>query len=162
MNLHRLTLRAIGPYAGEHTVDLAALGASGLFLLEGPTGSGKSTIIDAIVFALYGGLAGSASTPDRLRSHHADPGVEPFVELVFETAAGVHRIRRTPQYRRPKSRGTGTTPQNATAKLVRLTSPDAVEGEVVATSTQEAGSEIARVVGLTRQQFVQTVVLPQG
>jgi len=162
VNLHRLTLRAIGPYSGEHAVDLAALGASGLFLLEGPTGSGKSTIIDAVVFALYGGLAGSTSTADRLRSHHADPAVEPFVELVFETAAGVHRIRRSPQYRRPKARGTGTTAQNATAKLVRLGSPDAAEGEVLATTTQEAGAEVARIVGLTRQQFVQTIVLPQG
>ena len=53
MNLHRLTLRALGPYAGEHTIDFAALGASGTFLLEGPTGAGKSTVIDAVVFALY-------------------------------------------------------------------------------------------------------------
>ncbi|MFJ2356643.1 AAA family ATPase [Frigoribacterium sp. NPDC087798] len=162
MNLHRLTLRAIGPYAGEHSIDFAALGASGTFLLEGPTGSGKSTIIDAIVFALYGGLAGSASTPDRLRSHHAAPDVEPFVELVFENGAGVHRIRRTPAYRRPKARGTGTTPANATAKLWRLSSPDAVDGEIVSISTQEAGAEVSRILGLTRQQFVQTVVLPQG
>jgi exonuclease SbcC len=162
MNLHRLTLRAIGPYAGEHSIDFAALGASGTFLLEGPTGSGKSTIIDAVVFALYGGLAGSASTPDRLRSHHAAPDVEPFVELVFENGAGVHRIRRTPAYRRPKARGTGTTPANATAKLWRLSSPDAVDGEIVSISTQEAGAEISRILGLTRQQFVQTVVLPQG
>ncbi|WP_396599380.1 AAA family ATPase [Frigoribacterium sp. R86507] len=162
MNLHRLTLRAIGPFAGEHSIDFAALGASGTFLLEGPTGSGKSTIIDAIVFALYGGLAGSASTPDRLRSHHAAPDVEPFVELVFENGAGVHRIRRTPAYRRPKARGTGTTPANATAKLWRLSSPDAVDGEIVSISTQEAGAEVTRILGLTRQQFVQTVVLPQG
>ncbi|MCJ0701185.1 AAA family ATPase, partial [Frigoribacterium faeni] len=162
MILHRLTLRAIGPYAGEHSIDFAALGASGVFLLEGPTGSGKSTIIDALVFALYGGLAGSTSSPDRLRSHHAAPTVEPFVEVVFETAAGIHRVRRTPAYRRPKARGTGTTPQNQTVTLVLLTSPDAVEGTVVSTSAQETGAEIARVLGLTRQQFVQTVVLPQN
>ncbi|MDY0946998.1 SMC family ATPase [Frigoribacterium sp. CFBP9039] len=162
MILHRLTLRAIGPYAGEHSIDFAALGASGVFLLEGPTGSGKSTIIDALVFALYGGLAGSTSSPDRLRSHHAAPTVEPFVEVVFETAAGIHRVRRTPAYRRPKARGTGTTPQNQTVTLVLLTSPDAVEGTVVSTSAQETGAEIARILGLTRQQFVQTVVLPQG
>ena len=162
MILHRLTLCAVGPYAGEHTVDFAALGASGIFLLEGPTGAGKSTVIDAIVFALYGGLAGEGASIDRLRSHHAPPGVEPFVELVFETAAGVHRVRRTPKWQRPKSRGTGTTTANATASLSRLTSPDAVGGEPVSTSTQEVGGEIARILGLTRQQFVQTVVLPQG
>jgi exonuclease SbcC len=162
VNLHRLTLRAIGPYAGEHTVDFAELGASGTFLLEGPTGAGKSTVIDAIVFALYGSLAGEGASRDRLRSHHAAPDVEPFVELVFETAAGIHRVRRTPAWRRPKKTGTGTTPANATATLVRLTSPDATGGEPVSTSTQEVGGEIGRILGLTRQQFVQTVVLPQG
>nr|WP_197980964.1 SMC family ATPase [Frigoribacterium sp. CFBP 13729] len=160
--MHRLTLRAIGPYAGEHTVDFAELGASGTFLLEGPTGAGKSTVIDAIVFALYGSLAGEGASRDRLRSHHAAPDVEPFVELVFETAAGIHRVRRTPAWRRPKKTGTGTTPANATATLVRLTSPDATGGEPVSTSTQEVGGEIGRILGLTRQQFVQTVVLPQG
>nr|WP_228506783.1 AAA family ATPase [Frigoribacterium sp. VKM Ac-2530] len=160
--MHRLTLRAIGPYAGEHTVDFAELGASGTFLLEGPTGAGKSTVIDAIVFALYGSLAGEGASRDRLRSHHAAPEVEPFVELVFETAAGIHRVRRTPAWRRPKKNGAGTTPANATATLVRLTSPDATDGEPVSTSTQEVGGEIGRILGLTRQQFVQTVVLPQG
>ncbi|UKF25751.1 AAA family ATPase [Clavibacter seminis] len=162
MDLHRLTLQAIGPFAGEHVIDLAELGRSGLFLLEGPTGSGKSTLIDAVVFALYGSLASEGSSRDRLHSHHATPGVEPYVELVFETAAGIHRIRRSPQHQRPKARGTGTTNQNATATLVRLSSPDADAGEVVGTSTQEVGTEVARIVGLTRAQFVQTVVLPQG
>ncbi|QOD44349.1 AAA family ATPase [Clavibacter zhangzhiyongii] len=162
MDLHRLTLRAIGPFAGEHVIDLAELGRSGLFLLEGPTGSGKSTLIDAIVFALYGSLASDGSSRDRLHSHHAAPGVEPYVELVFETAAGIHRVRRSPQHQRPKARGTGTTNQNATATLIRLSSPEAEAGEVLGTSTQEVGTEIARVAGLSRAQFVQTVVLPQG
>ncbi|OUE07980.1 Nuclease SbcCD subunit C [Clavibacter michiganensis] len=162
MDLHRLTLQAIGPFAGEHVIDLAELGRSGLFLLEGPTGSGKSTLIDAVVFALYGSLASDGSSRDRLHSHHAAAGVEPYVELVFETAAGNHRVRRSPAYQRPKARGTGTTGQNASATLVRLASPDADAGEVLGTSTQEVGTEIARIVGLTRPQFVQTVVLPQG
>ncbi|PPF66018.1 SMC family ATPase [Clavibacter michiganensis] len=162
MDLHRLTLQAIGPFAGEHVIDLAELGRSGLFLLEGPTGSGKSTLIDAVVFALYGSLASDGSSRDRLHSHHAAAGVEPYVELVFETAAGIHRVRRSPAYQRPKARGTGTTGQNASATLVRLSSPDADAGEVLGTSTQEVGTEIARIVGLTRAQFVQTVVLPQG
>ncbi|UDM11333.1 AAA family ATPase [Clavibacter michiganensis] len=162
MDLHRLTLQAIGPFAGEHVIDFAELGRSGLFLLEGPTGSGKSTLIDAVVFALYGSLASEGSSRDRLHSHHAAPGVEPYVELVFETAAGIHRVRRSPQHQRPKARGTGTTNQNAAATLVRLSSPDADAGEVIGTSTQEVGTEVARIVGLTRAQFVQTVVLPQG
>ncbi|RII89531.1 SMC family ATPase, partial [Clavibacter californiensis] len=162
MELHRLTLQAIGPFAGEHVIDFAELGRSGLFLLEGPTGSGKSTLIDAVVFALYGSLASEGSSRDRLHSHHAAPGVEPYVELVFETAAGIHRVRRSPQHQRPKARGTGTTNQNASATLARLSSPDADAGEVIGTTTQEVGTEVARIVGLTRAQFVQTVVLPQG
>ncbi len=162
MDLHRLSVQAIGPFAGEHVIDFAELGRSGLFLLEGPTGSGKSTLIDAVVFALYGSLASEGSSRDRLHSHHAAPGVEPYVELVFETAAGIHRVRRSPQHQRPKARGTGTTNQNAAATLVRLSSPDADAGEVIGTSTQEVGTEVARIVGLTRAQFVQTVVLPQG
>ncbi|MBT1668636.1 SMC family ATPase [Curtobacterium flaccumfaciens pv. flaccumfaciens] len=162
MYLHRLELRAIGPYPDLVTIDFAALAASGVFLLEGPTGSGKSTIIDAVVFALYGGLAGSDASSDRLHSQHADPAVEPFVELVFETGAGVFRVRRTPQYDRPKQRGTGTVKQQASAQLFRLAAPTDVAGEPLSSRIPEVGVEIARIVGLDRAQFLQTVVLPQG
>jgi len=162
MYLHRLELRAIGPYPELVTIDFAALAASGVFLLEGPTGSGKSTIIDAVVFALYGGLAGEASTHDRLHSQHAEPGVEPFVELVFETGSGVFRVRRTPQYDRPKQRGTGTVRQQASAQLFRLAHPADAVGEPVSSRIPEVALEVARVIGLDRAQFLQTVVLPQG
>ncbi|QCR42644.1 SMC family ATPase [Curtobacterium sp. SGAir0471] len=162
MYLHRLELRAIGPYPELVSIDFAALAASGVFLLEGPTGSGKSTIIDAVVFALYGGLAGEGSTHDRLHSQHADPGVEPFVELVFETGAGVFRVRRTPQYDRPKQRGAGTVRQQASAQLFRLASPADAVGEPVSSRIPEIGLEVTRAVGLDRAQFLQTVVLPQG
>ena len=73
MKLHHLRLTGIGPFAGTAEIDLAALGASGMFLLEGPTGSGKSTILDAIVYALYGQVAGSATSADRIRSQFAPP-----------------------------------------------------------------------------------------
>ncbi|MFJ3384290.1 MULTISPECIES: AAA family ATPase [unclassified Curtobacterium] len=162
MYLHHLELRAIGPYPELVTIDFAALAASGVFLLEGPTGSGKSTIIDAVVFALYGGLAGADASSDRLHSQHADPTVEPFVELVFETGAGVFRVRRTPQYDRPKQRGTGTVRQQSSAQLSRLAAPNDPAGEPVSARAQEVGAEIARIVGLDRAQFLQTVVLPQG
>ncbi|MCS5522764.1 SMC family ATPase [Curtobacterium flaccumfaciens pv. oortii] len=162
MYLHRLELRAIGPYPDLVTIDFAALAASGVFLLEGPTGSGKSTIIDAVVFALYGGLAGSDASSDRLHSQHADPAVEPFVELVFETGAGVFRVRRTPQYDRPKQRGAGTVKQQASVQLFRLAAPTDVAGEPLSSRIPEVGVEIARIVGLDRAQFLQTVVLPQG
>ncbi len=162
MYLHRLELRAIGPYPDTVVIDFAALAASGVFLLEGPTGSGKSTIIDAVVFALYGGLAGADASNDRLHSQHADPSVEPYIELVFETGAGVFRVRRTPQYDRPKQRGSGSVKQQASAQLVRLTGPADPAGEPLSARIPEVGAEIARIVGLDRAQFLQTVVLPQG
>ncbi|MBY0178193.1 AAA family ATPase [Curtobacterium herbarum] len=162
MYLHRLELRAVGPYPDLVSIDFASLAASGVFLLEGPTGSGKSTIIDAVVYALYGGLAGSDASTDRLHSQHADPAVEPFVDLVFETSAGVYRVRRTPPYDRPKQRGTGTIRQQSSAQLVRLADPSDLVGEPISHRAPEIGVEIARVIGLNRDQFLQTVVLPQG
>lgn len=184
MYLHSMTLQAIGPFAGQHTIDFARLSASGLFLLEGPTGAGKSTVIDAVTFALYGKVASEAASEDRLRSAFASPTVESFVELVFETPSGVYRVRRTPEFQRPKKRGEGTTTQQASVSLWRLVgTPEGGEldiaesmrsvgidhidqiaavGELLSTRLDEAGSEIRRIVGLDRVQFVQTVVLPQG
>lgn len=170
MQLRSLTVQALGPFAGRHTVDFAALGASGLFLLEGPTGSGKSTLIDAVVFALYGKVASADASDDRLRSAYAAEDVPTVVDLTFEVASGVYRVRRTPGYDRPKKRGTGTVKQQPSITLWRLgpddpaaTDPDALPaGDVLSTRLDEAGAEIQHVVGLDRTQFVQTVVLPQG
>ncbi len=160
MRLHHLTVEAVGPFAGRHEIDLDELSAGGLFLLEGPTGSGKSTLIDALTFGLYGTL-GSPARDDRLPSAHA-PGREPVIELVFSTGAGIFRVRRTPAFERPKRRGEGTTRQNATAKLWRLEEVSDPGGEPLATTTQEVGTEVRRIVRLDRVQFSQTVVLPQG
>lgn len=167
MRLHTLTLQAVGPFAGRYTVDFAALSAGGLFLLEGPTGAGKSTVIDAVVFALYGKVAAASASEDRLRSAFADEDTESVVDLCFETAHGVYRVRRTPAYDRAKKRGTGTVRQNATVKLWRLTAvPDDPQsepvGEIVSTRLDEAGAELTAIIGLDRTQFVQTMVLPQG
>ena len=169
MHLHSLTFQAIGPFAGRHHVDLASLGASGIFLLDGPTGAGKSTVIDAIVFALYGKVASESASDDRLRSAFAGPDVESFVDLVLEVPSGVYRVRRTPEYRRPKKRGTGTTVQQASVRLWRLAAVpepgddgDDPPGELLSSRLDEAGDEIRRIVGLDRRQLVQTVVLPQG
>ncbi len=163
MHLHRLTFQAVGPFPGRHTIDFGALGAAGLFLLEGPTGAGKSTVIDAIVFALYGKVASADASEDRMRSDHAEPAAETFVDLVFEVGSGIFRVLRTPRYDRPKQRGSGTTTQQASVKLWRLTSPDAPDdGELLSARLDEAGAELTRAVGLDREQFVQTVVLPQG
>ncbi|MFF2620218.1 AAA family ATPase [Oerskovia jenensis] len=173
MHLHTLTLQAIGPFAGRHVIDFTELATSGIFLLEGPTGAGKSTIIDAVVFALYGKVASEAASEDRLRSAYASPDVESFVDLVFETGSGIYRVRRTPEFQRAKKRGTGTTTQQAGVTLWRLAGADQavaapggdaddVPGDLLSTRLDEAGLEIQRAVGLDRRQFVQTIVLPQG
>ncbi len=162
MRLHRLTFAGLGPFRDEQVIDFADLAASGLFLLEGPTGAGKSTIIDAIVFALYGTVAGAESDKGRLVSQFLDGSRAPFAELVFQTGAGIHRIRRTPTYEARKARGTGTTTRNATVTLLRLDAPDDEAGEPLTTSLREAGDEVNRIVGLTKDQFISTMVLPQG
>lgn len=160
--MHHLTFRGLGPFRDEQVVDFRRLSEAGLFVLEGPTGSGKSTIIDAIVFALYGGVAAAAADEGRLVSHFLPEGFEPFAELVFESTAGIFRVRRTPKYDRPKLRGSGMRTENATATLTRLGTPDAVDGEFLANRADEVGVQIERIVGLTRRQFLGTIVLPQG
>ena len=174
MKLHHLRLTGIGPFAGTIDIDLAALGASGMFLLEGPTGSGKSTIVDAIVYALYGHVAGSATSGDRIRSQFAAPTEPSVVDLVFETGSGIYRVRRRPEFQRAKKRGTGTTKEQAKAVLWRIGSPQLIPAviadtagggadvQALATRIDEVGREILRAVGLTREQFTQTVLLPQN
>ncbi|MEE1650776.1 SMC family ATPase [Brachybacterium sp. J144] len=174
MKLHHLRLTGIGPFAGTVEIDFAALGASGTFLLEGPTGSGKSTILDAIVYALYGQVAGSATSADRIRSQFAAPTAPSVVDLVFETSSGLHRVRRQPEFQRPKMRGSGTTKEHPKAVLWRIGSPQALPAaiadaagsgsgsEVIASRLDEVGREVQRAVGLTREQFTQTVLLPQN
>ena len=163
MRIHSLTMTAIGPYPGTERIDFDAFGDSGRFLLTGPTGSGKTTIIDAIVFALYGAVADADdSSKDRIRSTLASPEVESVVELVFSTSAGIYRVRRTPAYERAKKRGSGTTTQGATIKLWRLSEVGGEATDEPVTRAEDAGAEITRAVGLSREQFTQTVVLPQG
>ena len=163
MHIHSMRIAAIGPFAGAHTINFAELGAGGIFLLEGPTGAGKSTIIDAIVFALYGKVAAADASEERLRSNHVGPEVESSVDLIFETGHGIYRVLRSPAYDRPKQRGSGTVRQNVKVQLWRLSSPDAVAtGEQMSTRADEVGLEVARLIGLSREQFVQTIVLPQG
>ena len=163
MRIHSLTMTGIGPYAGREHINFDAVGASGRFLLTGPTGSGKTTIIDAIVFALYGDVADSAdSSKERIRSTLVGPHTESVIELVFSTGAGVYRVRRTPTYERAKRRGQGTTTQNGTVKLWHLAEVGGEPLDEPVTRVGDADAEIARAVGLSREQFTQTVVLPQG
>jgi len=162
MFLHHLRLENVGPFCGINEVDFASLSQAGLFLLEGPTGAGKSTIIDAIVFALYGQMASSESSVARMRAELASPADRSEVELVFETAAGIFRITRSPSYSRAKKQGQGQTVEQPKVLLYRLADPQSNDGELLSSRVGEAESEVLRIIGLNREQFVQTMVLPQG
>lgn len=167
MLFRHLSISGLGPFGGSHDIDFDALTSDGLFLLEGPTGSGKSSLIDAIVFALYAAVAGKDSDESRIRSTHADPMTASRVRLVFTVESGTYTVIRTPRWERPKTRGTGSTVVNATATLIRL-SEQAVEaedwenGQEIASGPRDVGIELSSILQLTREQFIQTVVLPQG
>lgn len=167
MRLHRLEFEAIGPFSDHHAIDFDELATSGLFLLSGPTGSGKSTLIDAIVFGLYGASGSGADNATKERLHSlAAPSTTPWVELTFSNDYGIYRVRRTPEHTAPKLRGTGTTTRNGTCLLLRLSGPDDIgnpdAGEVIAHQVADAGTKLGEIIGLTREQFTQTMVLPQG
>jgi DNA repair protein SbcC/Rad50 len=159
MRLHTLDLQAIGPYATRQRIDFARLAGSGLFLLEGPTGAGKTTILDAITFALYGGLSGNGSGGDRLHSHFAPPDAEPSVTLDFAIGGVRYRVRRSPEYRRPKRRGDGYTTQAAQVHLERHGGGGWTS---LSANKAEAGEIITDQIGLNRDQFTQVMLLPQG
>ena len=160
MRIHRLSFAGLGPFAGEHSIDFDALGDGALFIIEGPTGAGKSTIVDALVFALYGDVAGRDSDRQRLRSDFAESGDPSYAEVEFSTSRGLYRVRRTPEFVRPKLRGEGTTTERPSTQVWQSTSPG--HWEVLSTRHQEADIEIFRIIGLDKAQFQQTVVLPQG
>ncbi|MGH8861368.1 MAG: AAA family ATPase, partial [Jatrophihabitantaceae bacterium] len=157
MRLHSLRLRAFGPFAAQQTIDFDPLGAGGLFLLDGPTGAGKSTVLDAITFALYG--PGEGGGWGRLHSHFAGEGVEPEVALEFSVRGVRQRVTRSPEYARPKRRGDGTTLEKAQVHLERWEG-----GRWVSRSCRkdEVGEMLADDIGLSRDQFTQVVLLPQG
>ncbi|SOB80697.1 AAA family ATPase [Streptomyces sp. 1331.2] len=164
MRLHRLTVTAFGPFAGSETVDFDALAAGGLFLLRGATGAGKSSVLDAVCFALYGEPPGTRRAT-RLRSDHADP--KRLTEVRLELTLGGRRLQitRLPEQRRPKKVGAGTTVERAQT-LLREWVEDTGDGSPgwrgLSKSHQEAGEEIHRLIGMNREQFCQVVLLPQG
>ncbi|MGN6796001.1 MAG: AAA family ATPase, partial [Streptosporangiaceae bacterium] len=159
MRLHALDVQAFGPFAAPQRIDFDRLTGGGLFLLEGPTGAGKTTVLDAITFALYGGLAGEDAGEDRLHSHFARPGVEPSVTLEFSLRGTRYRITRVPEHRRPKRRGQGFTTE---AMRVHLERRDGTGWESLSANKAEAGDLIDQVIGLNRTQFTQVMLLPQG
>ena len=151
----KLTLSAFGPYAREQVLDFSKLGTGGVYLITGDTGAGKTTIFDGIIFALYGKASGKSREPSTLRSKYAAPETPTFAELTFAYDRAVYTVRRSPEYRRPKTRGEGMTTQHAMAEL---TCPD---GRVIAKPT-EVDDEITALLGLDHDQFCQIAMLAQG
>src|SRR5206468_12722829 len=121
-------------------------------------GAGKSTILDAITFALYGGLAGEDSGEDRLRSHFADPAEEPSVMLEFSRHGTRYRVTRAPGHRRPKKRGEGFPTEASRVHLERM---EAGSWRSLTSNKAEAGELVTEAVGLNREQFTQVMLLPQ-
>lgn len=150
----RIEMSAFGPYAGKQTVEMNRLGTSGIYLITGNTGAGKTTIFDAIVFALYGTASSDRRSGDMLRSRYAEPDTPTEVKLVFAYRNKEYEIRRNPTYQRPKLRGEGMTQENASAEL-RL------PGGEILTRTGEVDEKIREILGMTRDQFMQIAMIAQ-
>ncbi|EHA15506.1 AAA family ATPase [Halomonas sp. HAL1] len=157
-----LTMQAFGPFAGTETIDFTALGRSPLFLINGPTGAGKSSILDALCFALYGQTTGNEREPSQMRCDQANATLLTEVTLDFRLRGADYRVRRVPQQERPKARGEGTTTHNAEAQLWRLNAEGEVETCLVARKVNDATAELQTLIGLDANQFRQVMVLPQG
>ena len=158
MKPHRLAFCALGPYADEVEIDFDPLVEEGLFLIHGPTGGGKTFLLDALCYALYGDVPGERGR-HTVRSDHAPLDVSPWAELEFTSQGHRWRVRRSPEHEAAKVRGEGTTRRLAEAKLERR---DGDEWQAVAGKIREVNDEIAGLLGLTVQQFQQVILLPQG
>ena len=150
-----LTMNAFGPYAGETTIDFARFGGAGLYLITGDTGAGKTTLFDAISFALYGEGSGAVRKPEMLRSKYASPEQKTEVLFRFEDKGAIYEVRRTPSYLRPARRGKGETQQLPEAELHM---PDGS----VRTKVKEVNEALEDILGLNREQFLQTAMISQG
>ena len=159
MKPHRLAIEAFGPYADPVAIDFDALAAEGLFLIHGTTGAGKTFLLDALCFALYGEVSGDRSVKG-LRSDHAPPGAVPRVSLEFSCGEARYRVERTPAHTAPKARGQGTTEKAPQAVLFRLDT--GAPEQAVAAKTTEVTREVEHLVGLNAAQFRQVILLPQG
>ena len=152
----KLTLSAFGPYASAVTLELERLGKGGLYLVTGDTGAGKTTLFDAITYALYDHSSGGVRDGAMLRSKYADPGTPTFVELEFEVRGQRYTVRRNPDYLRPKARGEGTTTEKADAVL---TYPD---GRPPVTRSKDVTATVTALIGLDYDQFCQIAMIAQG
>ena len=152
----RLTLSAFGPYAAETTLDLEKLGRGGLYLITGDTGAGKTTIFDAITYALYDHSSSGIREGSMLRCKYADNKTPTFVKLEFEVHGVRYTVRRNPEYQRPKARGEGMTTEKADATL---TYPD---DRPPVTKAKDVTAAVQEIIGLDYNQFSQIVLIAQG
>lgn len=154
----KLTICAFGPYSKKCVIDFEKLGSDGIFLITGDTGSGKTTIFDAISFALYGeGSGGNDRRNSKsFRSDYASPKDETYVEYEFSHKGKNYIVKRSPEYMREKMRGTGTTLSSAAAFF------ECVETGEQADRIDDVNAKIISLIGLNRGQFAQTVMIAQG
>ncbi|MEV4095012.1 AAA family ATPase [Streptosporangium saharense] len=160
MRPHRLWITAFGSFPGEEEIDFDALAEAGLFLIHGPTGAGKTTVLDALCYALYGRVPGRRDNAKSLRCDHAPPGRGPSVALEVTLRGRRLRITRSPAWQRPKLRGEGTTRENERALVQELTPSGEWNG--LTTRVDEAGDLIGTLLGMNADQFFQVAMLPQG
>ncbi|MCT0218227.1 SMC family ATPase [Synechococcus sp. CS-1329] len=158
MRPHQLRIEAFGPYAEPVEIGFDELSQEGLFLIHGSTGSGKTFLLDALCFALYGEVSGDRSVK-ALKSDHAEPAAVPRVSLEFSSGGGRYRVERSPAYTAPKTRGEGTTEKAPQAVLFRLLGAG---WEPIASRSTEVSREVQALVGLDAAQFRQVILLPQG
>ena len=152
----KLTISAFGPYAGCQVIDFEKLGKKGIYLITGDTGAGKTTIFDAIVFALYGEASGENRETTMFRSKYAKEDTETFVEMEFEYRNRIYKVRRNPEYMRKSKRGEGMTKQVADAFL------EYPDSRNVVTKTKEVTRAVQELIGLNREQFSQVAMIAQG
>ena len=151
----KLELSAFGPYANQEILSLDSLGEAGLYLICGDTGAGKTTIFDAITFALFGEASGNEREAAMLRSQYAKPDTPTYVELTFQYKGQIYRVRRNPSYPRPKARGEGITEEKAYAELH-------LPAGLPITKVSEVNARIEELLGISREQFSQIVMIAQG
>ena len=155
MRPHKLTISAFGPYAGKTEIDFDKFGTKGLFLITGDTGAGKTTIFDAITYALFGEASGNSRDDSMFRSTYADPDVSTFVELQFEYCGKQYLVRRSPKQERPKARGAGYTSQNAEASLQ-------IGEETPITNLKDVNAKLIEILGVNFSQYSQIAMIAQG
>ena len=154
-----LTIEAFGPYRDSVTLDFNELQNHSMFLISGPTGAGKTSILDAMVYALYGEPSGEVRKTDAIRSDFAEPQHMTRVDFSFAIGDAQYRVERLPKQLVAKKRGTGMREQNASATVYEMKDG---EWTVIATSAAAIRDTIQRIIGFRKDQFLQVVLLPQG